>query len=57
MRITSGGNVGIGTTSPSTNLHVFGNFSSVNPSVKVTHDMGFVNQSIEVIGSVFDGGV
>lgn len=52
----NGTNVGIGTTNPSTNLHILGNASRISPSVRVTHDVGFVNQSIEVIGSIFDRG-
>ena len=56
MYINSSGNVGIGTTSPTTKLHIIDASSSVNPSIKVTHDIAHVNQSIEVIGSAFDGG-
>lgn len=35
MRIDANGNVGIGTTSPSTNLHILGNSFSVNPQLEL----------------------
>lgn len=56
MWAAQNGYVGIGSSSPSTNLHIFGDSFSVNPSIKVTHDIALINQSIEVIGSAFDGG-
>jgi hypothetical protein len=37
MRITSGGNVGIGTTSPSTLLHVFGSSATITAEASVSN--------------------
>lgn len=54
--ITRNGNVGIGTTSPSTNLHVLGDSFSVNPSARITHNPGFSPEFIELSAGAFDGG-
>lgn len=48
--------VGIGTTAPSSKLHILDNSFSVNPAIRVTHDPGFSPQSIEVSAGAFDGG-
>jgi Chaperone of endosialidase len=53
MRVTSGGNIGIGTSTPSTNLEVKGTDSSVSPTIRVNHDTGIVAMSMDLICDVF----
>jgi hypothetical protein len=53
MRVTSGGNIGIGTSTPSTNLEVKGTDSLVSPTIRVNHDTGIVAMSMDLICDVF----
>jgi hypothetical protein len=53
MRVTSGGNIGIGTSTPSVNLEVKGTDSLVSPTIRVTHDTGIVAMSMDLICDVF----
>lgn len=52
----NGTNIGIGTTNPSTNLHILGDSFSVNPSVRITHNPGSSPEFIELLAGAFDGG-
>jgi hypothetical protein len=53
MRVTSGGNIGIGTSTPSVNLEVKGTDFSVYPTIRVNHDTGIVAMSMDLICDVF----
>jgi hypothetical protein len=53
MRVTSGGNIGIGTSTPSTSLEVKGTAFSVYPTIRVNHDLGPVAAYIDLIADAF----
>jgi hypothetical protein len=56
MRVTSGGNIGIGTSTPSTNLEVKGTDFLVSPTIRVNHDLGPLAASIDIIADAMSGG-
>lgn len=51
--IFKNGNVGIGTSSPSTNLEVVGTLSSVTPSIRIKQDLGLSSMAMDLVCDLF----